>query len=492
MAALPPLPALPAPGQNPWYTERNAFDQEVRARLEGYLDPEQLSTALPPGPPGSRGSLWYDSNPANWDPVDVANPQVGDQFLYPVSGDVFRYQGPNNDLAGWLYIGSIAGPKGPPGSVYWANIEDHGAVGDGSTDDRAAIQAAIDTGRPVYIPAKVFLIGAALVLHSGTRIFGDRSASFGGDTQSTIKQVTPSAHGITGVDITEFQMEDVLLVGPGSGTGDGVHLTRSANPATRYVSMSRVYVQDFGQDGISVSNAIVSVFDRVVAEGNGRHGFNFYGVYKGSAGTSCALNGCFANGNGATGFTLNSMVYVGLNGCAAEHQAIDYDIISCQGISFTGCGSEQNQGISWKISDGSLGIGLYSCWSYMSAGIGVLVTDNSRAAVIAGFVENSPVAGATASIKVDDGCRATVITGNLITPTAYAAWTTAILDDGGGAITTYGDASFPYFKAQYGGDFGGGRATSVGNPVDPQDAATKEYVDALSTRLAAVEALLAE
>lgn len=45
MASLPPLPELPTRHQLDWFDPRDDFDQEVRERLEGYLDPEALTAA---------------------------------------------------------------------------------------------------------------------------------------------------------------------------------------------------------------------------------------------------------------------------------------------------------------------------------------------------------------------------------------------------------------------------------------------------------------
>lgn len=83
----------------------------------------------PKGDTGIRGSLWFDSD-GYADPVDIPNPLVNDQFLYMDSGDVFQFNGPNNDWEGWQYKGNIKGPQGaqgpagdegpegPPGTVY--------------------------------------------------------------------------------------------------------------------------------------------------------------------------------------------------------------------------------------------------------------------------------------------------------------------------------------------------------------------------------------
>ena len=38
------------------------------------------------------------------------------------------------------------------------NVKDYGATGDGETDDTAAIQAAIDAGRSVYLPSGIYVL----------------------------------------------------------------------------------------------------------------------------------------------------------------------------------------------------------------------------------------------------------------------------------------------------------------------------------------------
>lgn len=52
------------------------------------------------------------------------------------------------------------------------SVKDFGAVGDGVTDDTAAIQAALTAHNDVYMPAGLFNAGATLTLRSGQRLFG--------------------------------------------------------------------------------------------------------------------------------------------------------------------------------------------------------------------------------------------------------------------------------------------------------------------------------
>lgn len=55
------------------------------------------------------------------------------------------------------------------------SVKDFGAVGNGTTDDSAAFQAALNTGLPVYVPetAAGYKIGATLNLNAGAVIFSD-------------------------------------------------------------------------------------------------------------------------------------------------------------------------------------------------------------------------------------------------------------------------------------------------------------------------------
>jgi hypothetical protein len=55
-----------------------------------------------------------------------------------------------------------------------ANVKDFGALGDGTTDDRSAIQSAIDSAAAtIYFPKGTYLIGSALVLASNKTLVGD-------------------------------------------------------------------------------------------------------------------------------------------------------------------------------------------------------------------------------------------------------------------------------------------------------------------------------
>ncbi len=76
------------------------------------------------------------------------------------------------------------------------NVKSYGAVGNGSTDDTAAIQAAIDavpsTGGTVFLPAGTYLVTAALKLKSNLHIVG---SGLGNGTGATTLQTATSGTG---------------------------------------------------------------------------------------------------------------------------------------------------------------------------------------------------------------------------------------------------------------------------------------------------------
>jgi hypothetical protein len=75
---------------------------------------------------------------------------------------------------------TVAGNVSARGSVYdthTANVKEFGAVGDEVTDDGAAIQLALDSGRRnVYIPAGTYKTTQQLVVPDNVNIFGDGTA----------------------------------------------------------------------------------------------------------------------------------------------------------------------------------------------------------------------------------------------------------------------------------------------------------------------------
>jgi hypothetical protein len=273
-------------------------------------------------------------------------------------------------------------------------------------------------------------------------------------------------------------IRDLTIKGPGSGSGRGIVLTRSVNPATVSLAFARVTVKQFGGTGIDLSNPIVSTFEAVTSANNGNHGWDIHGVSGGAAGTSCSFVSCYADIITNAGFRIDTMAYSSFVGCAADHCGIGYEVtgVGTQGISFIGCGAEYAvnrgtgyNGYGWKIN-AAIGVGLYNTFTYDCPNISIWVTGGARAVSIFGFAENTPAASAVNSVKVDSGCSATLGDFSNVKPLSLAGATNITNDTAGGTVASgfvYG-AGAAYYE---------GNVSTTAAPTAAQHLTRKDYVD---------------
>ena len=143
-----------------------------------------------------------------------------------------------------------------PGGIY-ANVMDYGAVGNGIADDTVAIQAAMDSGHPVYFPAGTYKITDALVINrSHLRMF---AAGLGG---AKIVQATPDKDGIhNGGGHSYFEIEGIWVQGPGATatTGIGIDTGHATGSFTSRNSFKRVMVTKFAT-GIRIADTVLANF----------------------------------------------------------------------------------------------------------------------------------------------------------------------------------------------------------------------------------------
>jgi sugar lactone lactonase YvrE len=94
-------------------------------------------------------------------------------------------------------LGSMPPPLPPairplPGSDEWVNVHTLAVVGDGKTDDTAAIQKAIETHRPLYFPSGHYVVHDTLALKPDTIFIGLHPTL----TQFDLPDGTPAFQGI--------------------------------------------------------------------------------------------------------------------------------------------------------------------------------------------------------------------------------------------------------------------------------------------------------
>ena len=156
----------------------------------------------------------------------------------------------------------------------FVHVEDFGAVGDGSTDDTAAIQAAIDwaesqkpvRGGKVLLGPKKYATTAPLIIDNegvtiegvGTRFFSASSTSsiIGSHTNGPIIHVKVSSTRLKGFRIdssgsrlpnnayTDSQAFNAPAIGTGTGRNDGIHCVATNNGAANAHRMNYVRIDD--------------------------------------------------------------------------------------------------------------------------------------------------------------------------------------------------------------------------------------------------------
>jgi hypothetical protein len=266
-------------------------------------------------------------------------------------------------------LAALPGTSGTPGAgnAYVTNSDarlfaisvkaaPYNAIGDGVTNDQAAIQAAITAanGRPVYFPPGTYRINTPLRLKPRTHLFGDNSPAWMYPEWATVTTRIIAGTGWSGPALLELYETSITGDGapPNGCRIEGLHL-HCNSLAARGVYW-RGDARDTTLRDVEVSYATVAGFQ---AEGNGTNPsqeINWWHCHAGlGAGTGWLLQarcfdmrlaGCVSHTNGTDGFQV-----IGGTGGASS-------------IEFANCRSEWNGGHGWLLYGpvGSSGIGKIS------------------------------------------------------------------------------------------------------------------------------------
>jgi hypothetical protein len=234
------------------------------------------------------------------------------------------------------------------------SIQDFGAVGDGVTDDTAAIQAAITSSRHVVVPAGMTcLISSTIVIPDASNLlefmggYGQLGAYPGSYFIKKSTMTTPAITvGYSGTIIGGG------VVGQVGNTGDGIQLVSGKG------TLTHVYVTGAGNDGIRVGldtsggNCNSFYIENCVSQYNGRHGFyihdNTFNVANANAG-SLIQPGAYLNSG--DGIKLGHCFWVTVsNGLAEENTGYGLNLSGTDNNSYPECrwatilGGDYNEG----------------------------------------------------------------------------------------------------------------------------------------------------
>lgn len=143
-----------------------------------------------------------------------------------------------------------------------SNVRDFGAIGDGTTDDTAAIVAALAASNSVFLPVGTYLITSAIALANNKSIIG---AGFGSILYNTTDNVTIEVSG----DNTSVQSLKIL----GNATPVSTTLGRAAiRLGGSNITVSNVYIQDVNTGGINVASGSDICVNNFVVKNTNEHG----------------------------------------------------------------------------------------------------------------------------------------------------------------------------------------------------------------------------
>ena len=119
----------------------------------------------------------------------------------------------------------------------YVSVKDFGAVGDGVTDDTAAIQAALDASASVYFPEGVYALSDQIELNSGQKLHGD-------GYESVLLSTGTNKNIVYGDNVSHIEIASLFFQGNATGTGTAGHGIRLET--VLYINIHDCYFDGIG------------------------------------------------------------------------------------------------------------------------------------------------------------------------------------------------------------------------------------------------------
>jgi len=216
----------------------------------------------------------------------------------------------------WKYKAYSDATERNPGDVLTereVSVKNYGAVGDGVTDDTAAIQAAItrvstSSGGVVFLPAGTYQLSSALTIGTtGVNIVGTGAKSILRQTSSTAGVLTFSTTGTSAINHT---VRDIKITHSSTSTGTAI--------SGQCLSLSGVTVDGpMFRVGVDMTGGFVGFLVNSSVRGNNTDASSFSVKISGTIGA--AIIGCLIERAGSSG----ACVSVATTGCMIFGNYID-------------------------------------------------------------------------------------------------------------------------------------------------------------------------
>ena len=204
----------------------------------------------------------------------------------------------------------------------FVSVKDFGAVGDGVTDDTAAIQAAIAhasiTKQAIYAPAGTYFCGSSTItINTGIQMFGDGMAStvFSFSSGAGNAFAIAQGAGVVGLQLRDFAINGQLGGKVGLRLGDG-----NINNSTVDSHFQNLRIFNMST-GISVSYSWSCLWSNLRVQ-------------------SCTSPAAFGN-------QVNASLF---NNCAFVSFSAPIQMINCEGLEFNSCNISNHTDASSAIT----------------------------------------------------------------------------------------------------------------------------------------------